>query len=140
MLGHAKYRVKMDKKKILIVNDEKDTLFILERGLAARGYSVITADNGYDAIILAKSKRPDLIVLDILMPDMDGAAVAAKLKENPATKNIPVIFLTCLLSKKDAGDEKGHVIAGHVFIAKPYDIEELLTQIEASLRRENVSC
>jgi len=62
----------MDKKKILIVDDEKDALFILEKELAARGYSVITANNSNDALNLAKSESPDLIILDLLMPDMPG--------------------------------------------------------------------
>jgi len=127
----------MDKKKILIVDDEKDTLFILERGLAARGYSVITADNGYDAIVLAKSKRPDLIILDIAMPDMDGGEVSGRLKEDPKTKDIPIMFLTALVSKAEE-KKKDHLLAGNVLIAKPYGIEELLTQIEMLLSGKRV--
>jgi len=119
----------MFEKKILIVDDEKNTLFILEKELEARGYSVITADNGNNALKLAKSKYPDLIILDIWMPEMDGAEVAAMLKEDIQTKNIPVIFLTCLLKKREEG-EQGLVIADKVYIAKPYDIEGLVSQIE----------
>ncbi len=119
----------MDKKKILIVDDERDTLFILEGELAGRGYSVISADNGSDAINLAKSEYPDLIILDIWMPGMDGTEVAAWLKEDPKTKHIPVIFLTCLFQKKE-GEEQGRVVAGEVIIAKPYSIEGLSAQIE----------
>jgi len=63
---------KMHKKKILIVDDETDALSILEKELASRGYSVIAADNGNDALNLAKSESPDLIILDLLMPDMPG--------------------------------------------------------------------
>ena len=125
-------------KKILIVDDEKDTLAVLEKALTAEGYSIITADNGKDAIMLAKSKQPEIIMLDILMPGMDGAEVAARLKENPETKNIPVIFLTCLLSKKEQGEKEGHVIKGYVFIAKPYSVEELLAQIERLANRQCV--
>jgi len=73
----------MDNKKILIVDNEKDALFMLEQELAARGYSVIAADNGNDALSLAKSERPDLIILDIWMPGMGGPEVAAKLREDP---------------------------------------------------------
>ncbi len=68
----------MDTKKILIVDDEKDALFILERELAARGYSIIVTDNGNDALNLAKSEHPDLIILDIWMLGMDGPEVAAE--------------------------------------------------------------
>jgi CheY-like chemotaxis protein len=117
-------------KKILIVDDEKDTLSVLEKALTTEGYSVITADNGKDAIMLAKSKHPELIMLDILMPGMDGAEVAARLKEHTETKNIPVIFLTCLLSKVEEKGRKDHTINGYVFVAKPYNVEGLLAQVE----------
>ena len=119
----------MDNKKILIVDDERDVLFLLEKELAGRGYSVISADNGNDAINLAKSEYPDLIILDIWMPGMDGAEVAAKLREDLKTKNIPVIFLTCLIRKTEE-EEQGRVVSGNLFIAKPYDIEGLVAQIE----------
>ena len=119
----------MDKKKVLIVDDERDALFILEKELTARGYSVIAADNGKNALNLAKSEHPDLIILDIWMPGMDGAEVAAKLREDPKTKDIPVIFLTCLFQKRE-GEEQGRVVAGKVLIAKPYSIEGLSDQIE----------
>ena len=119
----------MDTRKILIVDDERDALFILEGELTGRGYSVISADNGSDAINLAKSECPDLIILDIWMPGMDGAEVAAKLREDPKTKNIPVIFLTCLFQKRE-GEEQGRVVAGKVLIAKPYSIDGLSAQIE----------
>ena len=119
----------MDTKKILIVDDEKDALFILERELAARGYSVIVADNGSSALNLAKSEHPDLIILDIWMPGMDGAEVAKKLGEDARTKDIPVIFLTCLFQKRE-GEEEGRVVTGKVLIAKPYSIDGLSAQIE----------
>ncbi len=119
----------MDTKKILIVDDEKDALFILEKELTARGYSVIATSNGSSALNLAKSEHPDLIVLDIWMPGMDGAEVAEKLREDARTKDIPVIFLTCLFQKRE-GEEQGRVVAGKVLIAKPYSIGALSTQIE----------
>lgn len=121
--------VKMDKNKILIVDDEPDALFILQKELTARGYSVVTANNGKDAITLARSKHPDLIILDVAMPDMDGGQVAEKLQEGLSTKDIPIIFLTALFPKRKE-EEQGHVVAGHVFIAKPYDIEELVAQMK----------
>ncbi len=118
----------MDTKKILIVDDERDALFILEKELTAKGYSVIVADNGSSALNLAKSEHPDLIILDIWMPGMDGAEVAEKLGEDTGTKDIPVIFLTCLFQKSE--EEEGRVVAGKVLIAKPYSIDALSTQIE----------
>ena len=122
----------MEKKKILIVDNERDILTLLGKRLSARGFSVMTAENGSDAINLAKSKRPDLIILDIMMPEMDGAEVSARLQEDSKTSSIPIIFLTCLFTKKEER-EKGHIIGGRVFIAKPYRIEELLKEVESLL-------
>ena len=119
----------MGKKKILIVDDDKDVLSVLEKRLTAEKYSVITANNGQDAIILAKAQRPDLIILDIIMPGIDGAEVAGKLREDPETRNIPVIFLTCMLTPEEE-KQKRHHVAGNIFIAKPYDIKELLSEIK----------
>jgi len=119
----------IEKKKILVVDDEKDILTILDKRLSKEGYEVIKADNGMDAMRLAKTEQPDLIVLDIIMPDMSGSEVAERLKKDAATKNIPVMFLTCLFTKKDE-IEKGHEIAGNFFIAKPYDPGELLGEIK----------
>lgn len=118
--------------KILAVDDEKDVLFMLEKRLAAKGYSVITATNGPNAIDLAKSQHPDIIILDIAMPGMDGGEVAAKLKEHPLTRSIPVIFLTALLSKTEEYQEN-HMIGSNITFAKPFDTEELLAQINELL-------
>ncbi len=119
----------MDTKKILIVDDEMDSLLILEKELTAKGNSVIAANNGSSALNLAKSEHPDLIILDIWMPGVDGTEVAEKLREDAGTKDIPVIFLTCLFRKRE-GEEEGRVVAGKVLIAKPYSIDGLSAQIE----------
>jgi CheY-like chemotaxis protein len=117
--------------KLLVVDDEPDAVLILARTLLARGYRVITAESGLQAINLAKAEKPDLILLDILMPDMDGTQVAAALQEDPTTKNIPVIFLTCLITKKT--QELGlryHDADRYVFMSKPYDLNNLLAEID----------
>ena len=119
-------------KKILIVDDEKDISMMLKKRLTAEGYSVITANDGYAALSLAKSQLPDLIILDIIMPGMEGGEVAEKLKEHPLTKSIPVIFLTAILRKTE-DDKKGHIIAGNIILAKPIDTEELLAEIKGLL-------
>ncbi len=128
----------MDKKKILIVDDEEDALKVLAKTLGTEGYSIITADNGSDAIKLAKSEHPDLIVLDILLPDMDGDEVSAVLKENFETKNIPVIYLTAVFPKREDEEQQGRIVGGHVLIAKPYSIQELSAHIEKLLNRQCV--
>jgi CheY-like chemotaxis protein len=122
----------MNEKKILLVDDEKDVLLTLGKRLASEGYTVITANNGCDAITLAKSKSPDIILLDILMPDMEGGEVAERLRDYPGTKNIPVIFLTALLSKTEE-HKSNHLVAGNITLAKPIDTGELLMQIKKLL-------
>jgi len=126
----------MDKKQILIVDDEPDVLSVLEKVLAVERYSVITANNGTDAIILAQSKCPDLIILDLVIPDMNGDEILKKLREDPKTKNIPVVFLSSLLSK-DKEVERNHSIYGEVLITKP-NVEELLAKIKEILSREKI--
>jgi CheY-like chemotaxis protein len=117
--------------KLLVVDDEPDAVLILAKTLLARGYRVTTAESGLQAINLAKAEKPDLILLDILMPDMDGTRVAAALQKDPTTKNIPVIFLTCLITKKT--QEIGlryHDAGRYVFMSKPYDLDNLLMEID----------
>jgi CheY-like chemotaxis protein len=119
-------------KKVLIVDDEIDILQMLGKRLTASGYSAIKATNGKDAIALAKSQHPDIIILDIIMPGMDGGQVAAELKEHPSTRNIPVILLTAILSK--AEEEKyDSMVGGHITLAKPLDAEKLLDQMNKLL-------
>jgi len=125
----------MNRKNILIVDDEQDVLLVLEKGLTAEGYSVITASSGNDAISLAKSRHPDLIILDVLMPDMEGPEVKRKLKEDPETKDIPLIFLTGMFPKRE-DDQEGRIVAGYVLFEKPYDILELVFAIEQLLREK----
>jgi two-component system, OmpR family, alkaline phosphatase synthesis response regulator PhoP len=99
----------MAKQKILIIDDEKDLLMLLEERLSSVGYDVLTADNGEDGIRLAEEKKPDMIILDILMPGISGTDVAEALKADPRSKNIPIIFLTCLYTKEDE-TARGHDI------------------------------
>lgn len=119
------------KPKLLIVDDEPDAVLILAKTLLARGYNVMTAESGLQAINLVKMGKPDLILLDILMPGMDGAQVAAALQEDPTTQNIPVIFLTCLVTKEtqEIGAQY-HGAVRYSFMSKPYNLDDLLTEIE----------
>ncbi|MFA9452643.1 MAG: PleD family two-component system response regulator [Candidatus Aminicenantaceae bacterium] len=115
------------KKKILVVDDDKIMLKMLERSLSGNGFSLAQAANGKDAVFLAKTWRPDLIVLDIMMPEMDGCEAAEKLKHNPDTKDIPIIFLTSLLSKEEENESPG--CSGQICLAKPFDEHKLLAEI-----------
>ncbi len=118
----------MTNHKILVVDDEPSTLTLLEKRLQAAGYDVLTAANGKDAIDIARREKPALIVLDILMPGMDGSETAAILHGDERTKDIPILFLTCLYKKREAQVE-GHEIGRNFFLAKPYDPKELLDEI-----------
>lgn len=118
----------MPGKKILIVDDEEDVLRVVGRRLEDAGFSVVKSTSGRDAITLAKKEQPSLIILDIIMPEIDGAEVANILKADPSTKNIPILFLTCLLTKDE--EKSGNMIAGSYFIAKPYNPEELLREVK----------
>lgn len=119
-------------KKILIVDDDEDFLQMLDKRLTAKGYSVIKATNGADAIGLALLQQPDIIILDALMPDMEGEKVAAKLKEYSQTKNIPVIYLTALFTKAEEEKHRSKT-NGNIIFAKPLDAEKLLEQIKKLL-------
>lgn len=118
------------KKKILIVDDEPDVLRILEKRLSLNGYEVLTADGGYNALSMARQENPDLVILDIDMPDLDGGEVAARLKDDAATRHIPVIFLSCLVTHKE---EDGSGLGDSVFMAKPYSPNKLIDEIERLL-------
>jgi CheY-like chemotaxis protein len=118
-------------KDILIVDDNKVILRTLEKILLRAGYSVIPLSLGREAIKVAKERVPDLIILDIMMPDMDGGDVAFILKNDPVTKDIPIVFLSSLVTKREEqSSSKRH---GIYFIAKPFERDELLGQIRKYL-------
>jgi len=124
----------MGKTKILVVDDEPDQLRILEKMLEARGHTIITATSGSDAITLARTEHPDIIILDIALPDILGGDVAATLKQHPQTNGIPVIFLSAMFSKTDES-KMGHVVGGNTIFAKPCDLNELETSIGRLIRQ-----
>ncbi|MFH0878029.1 MAG: response regulator [Candidatus Omnitrophota bacterium] len=119
----------VDKRRILIVDDEPDVLILLGERLSKAGYEVLKASSGQEAIDSAVKNAPDLVILDIAMPGMDGSETATILRSESKTKDIPILFLTCLFTKHE---EKvcGHLLGQNFFIAKPYDATELLSEID----------
>ena len=116
---------------ILIVDDKLENLQVLESTLTESGYQVRKAINGAMALMGAVAKPPDLILLDIRMPDMDGYEVCQKLKANPTTKDIPVIFLSAL---DDVIDKVKAFKAGGIdYIVKPFQTEEILVRVQNQL-------
>jgi len=124
----------MSSKKILVVDDDKVFLRILDERLSSAGYAVAFASNGKEAVSMAKERQPDLIILDVMMPEMDGAETAKTLENDPSTKDIPIIFITALLSKED--EEKRGFISGRTSFAKPVDIDLLLREIHKILEAQ----
>ncbi len=127
----------MDKQTILIVDDEPDVLKVLKKGLTGAGFQVLTADSGRDALRIAYDRHPDIVILDVLMPDISGGSVGLTLQEDPETKDIPIIFLSCTFSDRGK-HEKGPLFAGHIRLAKPYDMGELLEAVRLHLEKKAV--
>lgn len=118
-------------KKIMIVDDEETSVFFLSRILERSGYAVVSTSKSKEALALAEKERPDLIILDIVMPEMNGGDVAAQLDEKPATADIPIIYLSAILSKQEQSliQKSGK----HHIVAKPVTGTELLSKIEKVL-------
>jgi DNA-binding response OmpR family regulator len=123
-------------KKILVIDDEPLVVEVLKIRLEMNDYEVITASDGVEGIESAIREKPDLIILDIIMPGLDGYQVCRKLKEDRKTKAIPVIMLTAL--GQSAEREKGYSSGAYGYIFKPFDDEELLNSIEKALKYKMV--
>ncbi len=119
--------------KILVVDDEPNVVKMISSRLMDSGYEVASAVNGKDALDKVKGDKPNLIILDILMPEMDGFSAAVALKNDPWTKSIPVIFLTCLVESAEM-EEAHALIAGNVFLSKPFEAEELLSMVKMMVK------
>lgn len=117
--------------KILVVDDEKDVVELLSFLLKKDGYQVVSAHNGIEALEKVDSEKPDLVLLDVMMPEMDGYTVQTKLMENPTTRDIPVIILTAKGQLKDVFAMSSNVAA---YMAKPFDPKLLRQKIEESLK------
>ncbi|MGB9716446.1 MAG: response regulator transcription factor [Thermodesulfovibrionales bacterium] len=121
----------MSQKKILVVDDELDLVETIRFQLEMEGFNVITAHNGEDALNLARTENPDLILLDIMLPKLDGYKVCRLLKFDEKYKNIPIIMLTARAQEKDKiiGLETG----ANEYITKPFDMDKLLERVKAYL-------
>ena len=114
-------------KKVLVVDDEPGIVRMVESRLKAAGYWVVTATNGTEGLRKCRTAKPDVAVLDLMMPGMPGDAVAEAMKDDPALSHIPVIFLTALVKRDDAVE--GRPVAGYYFLAKPFKGHELLDML-----------
>lgn len=121
----------MDRKLALIIDDEKDVLEHISSMLRSSNFEVITSESGEEGLKLAFEHKPDLILLDVFLPDIDGGAVASQLSEKQGTKNIPIIYLTGLVTKQESQEPER--IGKHFMIAKPVLKEELMLTISKVL-------
>jgi two-component system OmpR family response regulator len=121
--------------RLLVVDDEPNILELLATSLRFAGFEVATASNGRDALAEARRLRPDLVVLDVMMPDMDGFAVVRRMRGEGTTA--PVLFLTA----RDATEDKvtGLTVGGDDYVTKPFSLEEIVARIRAVLRRTSGS-
>lgn len=113
------------KKKILVVDDEPDIVTLIKSRLEANGYDVVSAYNGKDGLEKAEEAQPDMILLDLMMPIMDGYEAGQKLKENPKTKNIPIILFTAA-SAEEVAKKGAETIEAIDYVVKPFDDAALL--------------
>ncbi len=123
------------RETILVVDDERDIVRLLEYNLVEENYKVITALNGQDALRLASEARPDLIILDLMLPGIDGREVCKTLKRQAETDHIPIIILSAKASEVDR--VIGFELGCDDYVVKPFNTRELILRVKAILRRMN---
>jgi two-component system phosphate regulon response regulator PhoB len=123
----------MSKQKVLVVEDEEDILELLRFNLAKEGFVVTTALTGEEGLKKARAEIPDLLLLDLLLPGMDGLQVARLLKEDPATRYIPIVMLTA--KGEEADIVTGLELGADDYVTKPFSKKVLVARLRAVLRR-----
>ena len=121
-------------KKIVLAEDEPQIARLVEFKLKKEGYQVVSKGNGEEALAAIKAEKPDLILLDVMMPVMDGYEVLRRVKEDENLKNIPVVMLTAKAQEKDV--VKGIDLGADDYITKPFHPAELLARVKRILGRE----
>jgi len=124
-------------RSVLIIDDDEIIHKIVRPILFSQGYSVLTASSGEDGLQIARTQNPDLILLDVILPGLKGREICAKLKEDPKTKDIPVVFLTAKNSPEDIQAEKEVGSSGH--LTKPVNAKMLIDMIQSILDPKKVN-
>lgn len=125
----------MSKGKVLIIDDEKDLLETMKFRLEAGGYDVVTAEDGQTGIEMAIKEHPDLIILDVMMPGMDGFDTLKKLKDEMETKGIPAIIFSCGAEEEVWAKRSLHMGAAG-YVVKPFESDSLLFTVEKFVNRK----
>ncbi len=122
-----------DQGRLMLVDDDPNLILLVKDYLEFRGYQVMTAENGREALELLEEDIPDLIICDVMMPEMDGYTLVQHIRENSTTEWIPVLFLSAKGQSQDR--VKGLNTGADVYIVKPFEPEELVAQVESSLKQ-----
>jgi DNA-binding response OmpR family regulator len=125
--------IRKGKKRVLVVDDEKDLVDLISYNLQRNGYDVLPAHNGNTALELATREQPDLIVLDLMLPGIDGTEVARRLKSDARTQGIPIIMLTAKAEETDV--VVGLTLGADDYVTKPFGMKILMARIGVVLRR-----
>jgi DNA-binding NarL/FixJ family response regulator len=120
-------------KQLLLIDDDPNLILLVKDYLEFRGYGVTTAENGREALGILESEIPDMIICDVMMPEMDGYAFVEQVRQDPRTNWIPVLFLSAKGQSQDR--VKGLNTGADVYMVKPFEPEELVSQVEASLKQ-----
>ena len=122
-----------DHKRLLLIDDDPNLILLVKDYLEFRGYEVITAENGREALEVLEQELPDMIICDVMMPEMDGYAFVNHVRQDERTSWIPVLFLSAKGQSQDR--VKGLNTGADVYMVKPFEPEELVAQVEASLKQ-----
>jgi two-component system alkaline phosphatase synthesis response regulator PhoP len=114
-------------KYVLVVDDEPSISRLIKMSLAVEGYDVRTVNSGFDAMEELEKEKPELLLLDIMMPGMNGFEVCAAIRKNPEFKAMKIVFLTAMGNPGDA--QRGFALGGDDYIIKPFDPEELIVRV-----------
>ena len=124
---------KVTKRKVLMIDDEEKFTNVTRRSLEAQGcYDVRVENKARNALQAARDFRPDLVLLDVMMPDGDGGEVASRIMSDPSLKDTPILFLTAAVKTAELGEGAGR-IGGRLYIAKPVKLQDLINHIEANI-------
>ncbi len=120
-------------KRLLLIDDDPNLILLVKDYLEFRGYEVVTAENGQEALDVLDKDTPDMIICDVMMPQMDGYSLVEHVRKNPRTNWIPVLFLSAKGQSQDR--VKGLNTGADVYMVKPFEPEELVAQVESSLKQ-----
>jgi DNA-binding response OmpR family regulator len=123
------------KPRILIVDDDPVIVRLLQINFRLEGYDVDTASRGEEALERVRVERPDVVILDVMMPGLDGWEVCRQLKENPAVRHVPVIFLSARAQDEDR--QRGYALGVDEYVTKPFDPAHLVEIVRAAVARSS---